>query len=95
MHNNESKVLPNWFEKYRLSFHIASKMELIKAYCFISAQGVNNEREADSSGLVLTGVGSSKMCGLAFIRFVAGRRGESGVRRNDFVGWNALSEDFS
>ena len=56
MHNNESKVLPNWFEKYRPSIHNASKTELIKAYCFIAiaVQNVNKEREADSSGLILT-----------------------------------------
>jgi len=54
MHNNESKVLHNWFEKYRPSIHNASKTELIKAYCFIAVQNVNKEREADSSGLILT-----------------------------------------
>ena len=54
MHNNESKVMPNLFEMYRPSIHNVSKMELIETYCFIAVQEVNNEREADSSGLVLT-----------------------------------------
>ena len=53
-HNSESKVLPDWFQKYRPSLDKSWRTELIKAHCLIELQHVNKMYEADANGLILT-----------------------------------------